>query len=227
MPSLQKWLGDTMNVVFSKMVHPVSVTKSEYLNERLKRVRFEGDLSGTKFKSGNVVAFRVTPNDFRHYTPSYYNESKGICEIIFYLHGKGVGSQWAEELSPGYSSRFIGPGRRLSYSLQSSNHFIFGDETSLGLMSCMHAEAERNNHSFFALMETGSTNRHWNSFFPSIPAVYITSSIEYPAKSGILFFEQLDDWLVAMEHTAFYLTGRAKSILAVRKYLLSKGVSNK
>ncbi len=228
MPSIPKWLGDTMDVVFRHMYHPVVITDIHYLNEQLKRVRFEGDLSKTKFTAGNVVEFRVTPNDYRHYTPSHFNSGQGICEVIFYLHDKGVGSDWAKRLQKGDAVKLLGPGGKLSYTSSFTKHFVFGDETSLGLMACMRNEAHKNDQSFFALAEASIPHGEWANVFSIQPAVCVTSSFEDPAGPAIRFLnESEDEWTPAVKNTCFYLTGRAKSILAMRKYLLSRGADMK
>ncbi|MFT3702985.1 MAG: siderophore-interacting protein [Agriterribacter sp.] len=228
MPSVPKWLGDTMDAVFSNMYHPVTVTQVEFFNDKLKRVRFEGDLSGTKFVPGNVVEFRVTPTDYRHYTPSYYNATEGVCEVLFYLHDQGVGSEWARELQTGQTMKLLGPGGKLKYEPSFSNHFVFGDETALGLVACLQAAAETHSHSFFALIETETAHRDWIGLFPLIPSVYVASSIENPATAAIRFLEDsADDWKTEIQSSCYYLSGRAKSIQALRKYLLSKGVGMK
>ncbi|MBX3255433.1 MAG: siderophore-interacting protein [Chitinophagaceae bacterium] len=228
MPSVPKWLGDTMSVVFKNMYHPVTVTGVQYLNEQLKKIRFEGDLSKTKFTPGNVVEFRVTPNDFRHYTPAYFNTATGVCEIIFYLHNKGAGSDWAKQLKEGDTVKLLGPGGKLSYVAGFKHHFVFGDETAIGLMNCIQREAEENGHSSFALMEAQEAHRDWIRLFSAQPAECVASSFQYPADFAIRFLsDSAEDWMAAIPDTCFYLTGRAKSILAMRKYLLSKGVAMK
>ncbi|MBX2922565.1 MAG: siderophore-interacting protein [Chitinophagaceae bacterium] len=228
MPSVPKWLGDTMDVVFRNMYHPVIVTNVHYLNNQLKKVRFEGDFSKTKFTPGNVVEFRVTPNDFRHYTPSYFNTTEGVCEIVFYLHAGGPGSHWAKQLQPGDTVKLLGPGGKLSYLPAFSNHFVFGDETAIGLMNCVKEEADRSGHSFFALAETQVAHRDWIHLFSLQPAVSVESSSGDPAIPAIRFLNDVaEEWEPSVKDTCFYLTGRAKSILAMRKYLLSRGVGMK
>ncbi|MEL7162659.1 MAG: oxidoreductase, partial [Bacteroidota bacterium] len=92
MPRLPKWLANSVETILPGQFHPVVATEVEYLTDKLKRVRFEGDLTGTSFVPGQVIEFRVTDNDFRHYTPTYYDRGAGVCEVLFYLHGKGPGS---------------------------------------------------------------------------------------------------------------------------------------
>ena len=113
MPKIPKWLGDTMEAVFSKMVHPATVVTVEYIPPRLKRVVFSGPLQQLKFVPGNVVEFRINEREFRHYTLSGLDRDRGQCEVLFYLHDRGQGSRWAAPLQPGDTVKIIGPGGRI------------------------------------------------------------------------------------------------------------------
>ncbi|MEM6701005.1 MAG: siderophore-interacting protein, partial [Bacteroidota bacterium] len=115
MPTVPKWLANGMEKVFSRMMHPVEVSEIEYLDEKLKRVQFLGDLSKTKFVAGHAIEFRVNDTNFRHYTPSFYDKSKGICEVLFYLHGYGIVSAWAEDLGAGDQMKLMGPGGKMKF----------------------------------------------------------------------------------------------------------------
>lgn len=228
MPRVPKWLGDTMDVVFKNMHHPVQVTNIHHLNNGFKKVRFEGDLSKTKFAAGNVVEFRVTPMDYRHYTPSHFNAEKGICEIIFYLHNKGVGSDWAGRLKTGDKVKLLAPGGKISYQSAFSNHLVFGDETSLGLIASIQAEAYKNNHTFFAIAESAPAHTKWIDAFFQGCAGAVEGSLASPAVSAIQYLEEKGlENIINKGHTFFYLTGRAKSIQAMRTWLLSKNVNMK
>jgi len=84
-----------------------------------------------------------------------------------------VGSDWAKKLQTGQTMKLFGPGGKLSYAPSFSNHFVFGDETSLGLIACLHTAAETHSHSFFALLETA--HKHWINLFPLIPSTCVES----------------------------------------------------
>ncbi|MEM6265765.1 MAG: oxidoreductase, partial [Bacteroidota bacterium] len=98
MPSLPKWLANTTEKLLKDQFHPVEVTGAALIAPELKRVTFSGNLSKTQFQPGQVIEFRINETDFRHYTPSVFDIEKGICEVLFYLHGKGPGSSWAANL---------------------------------------------------------------------------------------------------------------------------------
>ncbi len=228
MPTVPKWLADTLEKVSSKHYHPVAVTHTEYYAADLKLVRFEGDIHQADFVAGNVVEFRVTDTGYRHYTPSSYDALNHVCEVIFYLHGQGPGSAWASSLKPGDRTKLMGPGGKMSYQAAFRRHFVFGDETSLGLMICMERAAREHGHDFRALAELGDTRQEWPAVLGSAAIQVATCSPEDPAGPAIRLFitgalvpdDETDD-------TCFYLTGRARSIQQFRKMLVARGVANR
>ncbi|MFT3823913.1 MAG: siderophore-interacting protein [Chitinophagaceae bacterium] len=230
MPSIPKWLGDTMETVFSNFLHPVEVTNITSLHPRLKKVRFEGDLSRATFTAGNVVQFRVNNNDYRHFTPCLLDKEKGICEILFYLHDKGPGSEWADKLQTGDKLRLRGPGGHLQYRSDSKYHFFFGDETSLGLVQCMKQQIHENQQEYMCLLELENDFSKWPSFAGIVADVVHKSSLE-PAVEAIQWinlFLDMDNvfWNRWQEMATFYLTGNAQSIQAFRKALREQGVAS-
>ncbi len=213
-----------MDTVFSGMLRPVTVSRVEMIDEQLRKIRFEGDLSRTRFTPGNVIEFRVSDTAYRHYTPCFYDKENGICEVLFYLHDKGEGSQWAANCAVGDEMKLMGPGGRISYNPRYQHHFFFGDETSLGLFQCMKAAADQHEQEYLCLLELEDTHRHWPSLI-GLPAEVL------PKRWDISVDEILDSLSVfnpvfwqLWQDGIFYLSGRAKSIQALRKGLLRKGV---
>jgi len=227
MPSVPKWFGDALEKISSKYYHAITATEITYLNASLKQVRFEGDLGGCEFKAGQVIEFRVTDRDYRHYTPSYFDAQCRACEVIFYLHGKGVGSEWASGLEKGHQLKLIGPGGKLAYRDSFSTHVVFGDETAIGLMTCMERACRERQHRFIGLLEWEVANLNWDVERPAGTHV-VAASLAEPAKAAL---EKLDELYgkagYDAANTCFYLTGRAKSIQQVRNHLLSNGVPRK
>lgn len=227
MPRMPKWIGDTMEIVFNRMITPVEVTHMEYVFPEIKRITMKGRFSAGKFAPGSVVEFRVTENDFRHYTVSAFDQEKGICEILIYLHGRGVGSKWADQIRVGQSAGLMGPSNRLRYKYDKEAHFVFGDETSLGLMEYITREARMRGHKTFCLLELDEINHHWVDEL-DITATIVNKDYEPAAKFAVEEIIKLpSSFWQQWEDAAFYITGRAKSIQAIRKILVSKGISMK
>ncbi|MEL6699079.1 MAG: siderophore-interacting protein [Bacteroidota bacterium] len=224
MPTLPKWLANGMEKVFSGMMHPVEVTHTAFPHKQLKRVRFEGDLSQAFFIPGQVIEFRINDNAFRHYTPAYYNQQAGICDVLFYLHGKGPGSSWASNLQVGDQTKLMGPGGRMKLDSTRSQHFLFGDESSLGFCLHMAVAIEAVNQDFTCLLELEPAHHGWPSDLGLESAVVVSSKKMADVHSGnVLCVLHEMDWT----STSCYLTGRAQSIQAVQKALLTKGVMRK
>ncbi len=228
MPRVPKWLADTMEKVSSKYFHPVTVTHTEYYTPQLKLVRLEGELNFSGFVAANVVEFRVSDTDYRHYTPSLYDPEKKICEIIFYLHDQGVGSKWAENLKNGDTLKLMGPGGKMSYQPEYKKHFVFGDETSLGLMVCMEQAIRKNNQHYFGLAELNKEHLDWVQYLNFPETIAVESSFEHPAKPSVEWLNRSESvWGTDKKEICFYLTGRAKSIQQLRKNLIEKGIDSR
>lgn len=227
MPRMPKWLGDTIETVFSRMITPAHVTGVEYFLPELKKIVMKGDFSKMDFIPGNVIEFRVTDTEFRHYTVSAFDKEQQTCEMLIYLHDRGVGSKWAQGLKAGDRVGLMGPTSRIKYKNDYDAHFIFGDETSVGLMQFMAQEALWRGHNYYCLAELDEPNRRWLEAL-GVTAHVVEKSYE-PAAEGAVraIAAQPDGFWKTWNHAAFYLTGRAKSIQAVRKALTAQGIAMK
>lgn len=227
MPKMPKWIADKSEKIWNQYYHSVKVTHLHCYNPKLKLVQFVGDIP-ENFLTGQVVEFRVSETEYRHYTPYLYNVQKGICEIIFYLHQKGPGSIWANDLKVGDDVKLIGPGGKMNYQFTATHHFVFGDETSLGFMLAMEQEALKQKHTFAGIVELTPEHIDWMQYWEKSKIKAVESSWQQPAQNCIDRLSKADNsfWSVADE-TFFYLTGRTKSIQKLKKFLIAKGISNK
>lgn len=227
MPRMPAWLGDTMEKIFNAMMIPVCVKETENITEGLKKISFEGDFSKVRFTPGNVIEFRVSPTEMRHYTIAGLNKQNNTCEVLFYLHGLGEGSKWADGLQPGMPLKLMGPGGRIKYDYSRSRHFVFGDETSLGLFASMQQEASKERHALYVLAELDQQHIQWPALV-GVQADTVAISHQLPAEAAVKKIQEMKTLLREPVHLmTFYLTGRAKSIQAVRKALVAGGVSMK
>ncbi|MEM6842287.1 MAG: siderophore-interacting protein [Bacteroidota bacterium] len=227
MPSLPKWIANGTEVLFRSIMHPVEVSQTEYLDDELKRVRFFGDLDSANYIPGQVVEFRVNDTEFRHYTPAHYDQEQGICDVLFYLHDFGPGSQWADALTSGDTTKLMGPGGKMQFQTKHQHHFIFGDESSLGLCAMLKSAADEQQREYLCLLELNEAHRHWPELV-NLQADVVAKSDQPPAQKAVQMVQDMqgnlwDTW----QHAIFYLTGRAQSIQAVRRTLVERGVGSK
>ncbi|QSQ12777.1 siderophore-interacting protein [Myxococcus landrumensis] len=212
MPEMPAVLANTLMPWFAK---PSRVTRVETLAPRLRRVRFEGDaLRGIAHAAGQEVEFRVGPTAFRHYTPSLMDPAGGAMEVIFYLHGQGPGSAWAEALKPGDAVDIIGPGGRLGVDLDAPAHLFLGDETCLGLFQAM-IRALPSPLRLLGAVEVEPGAEDWLAR-TGVPLAAVVRR----ASRG----EALSAWLKqnVQPGATYYLAGHAGSIVALRKELLER-----
>lgn len=216
-------MANAMESLFSGSYHPVQITAVSYPADHLKKVRFEGDFSklSKPFIAGNVIEFRVTDTEFRHYTPSFFDPDTGVCEVVFYLHGKGPGSAWAEKIRVGDTTKLLGPGGKMRFDDQVSKHLCFGDETSLGLLKCLSDEASKRNNLCYCIAELEPAHSGW----PGL----LELKCDTVNKDEFAEARQVIDQAREFSHddTAFYLTGNARSIQVLKKYLAWRGVPGK
>lgn len=229
MPKVPKWLGDTMETVFSSQYTPVKVTLTENITPGLRKVRFEGEFRKNKdFIPGMVIEFRVSETEYRHYTPSCYDAAKGICEVLFYLHDKGPGSKWAASLKAGDDVKLIGPGGKIKYQPESYYHLVFGDETSLSQFCCLNEIFIKEEKKYLFIYESDASHSQWAEFI-GLKNTIVTGKSEYhPAHESIKAIQDIseNEWK-QWQSASVYLTGRAKSIQSMRKALTDRGIAFK
>ena len=224
MQTLPGWVADDAERSFGNTGHPVEIVEAEYLDEHLKRVRFSGDLSKTDFRNGQVVEFRVSDTDFRRYTPSFYDGELGLCDVFFYLHGRGPGSDWASGLKKGDETRLMGPGGDMWFQPMATHHFFFGDESSIGLCQNLKSAVQQNDREYLCLLELDAKHCHWPGI-AGLNAEVVGKSDKAPAEEAISSLNDLNGnfWEVWKPAT-YYLSGRARSIEAFRSMLIDTGV---
>jgi NADPH-dependent ferric siderophore reductase len=206
---------------------PCVVTHTEYIDPRLKRVRFKGDFLRTAFDPGHAIGFRVGQNDYRHYTPVFADGEHGVCDVLFYLHGHGPGSRWAASLNAGQHAWLSGTSQN-SLITDSHYHFFFGDETSLGLFRNMKEAIDARGDEYLGIVELGREALHWpEAVGLSVEAVIRTG--EYaPASEAISCLQELDERLWRnWKNATFYLAGSSASVRAFRLALLVEGVADR
>ncbi|ATL49155.1 hypothetical protein COR50_19345 [Chitinophaga caeni] len=217
MPSLAKWLGDTLESVMASKFIQVKLTGKELVAPAVVKLYFEGNLQGIPFHEGNAVAFRVNQIDYRNYTPSYWDDSG--CEIIVHLHSNGPGSRFFEQIQPGAQLKMLIPRGRKMFDNSFATHTVIFDETGLGYATSVFEASSKNGQEFYA--------------FGNVPGP--VNNIRFPfnatnAKNGQYhLLEQdfqafLDRYWIAAKQGAFYMVGNGKLVQITRNVLRSRGI---
>lgn len=93
--SIPKWVSN----LFGNTMRPnVKVLEINHMSPHIKKIRFQGDISKWNFKIGHASVVRVSQTEFRNYTVACHDTKSGIFDIIFHIHGKGVRSNFVNNL---------------------------------------------------------------------------------------------------------------------------------
>lgn len=226
MPTLPKWLANGVERLFDRLMHPVKVQDVQLIAPQLKRIRFVGDLSTVIYYPGQVIEFRVNETSFRHYTPMALNKEEGWCDVLFYLHGKGPGSHWADRLVPGDTTKLMGPGGKMHFQQKTPYHFVFGDATALGLAFALQEAAEAAGHEFLCLLELTDAQQDWPQHIGLNTDIVRPSTV--PGTLPAL--QEIQSWTTPLWQTwqqaHFYLTGQKASIKAFKQGLQQQNISH-
>lgn len=214
---IPKWVGD----LFGNAMRPnVKVLETSYISPQVKKIRFQGDISKWSFQIGYASVVRVSETEFRNYTVANHDTKNGIFDIIFHIHGKGVGSKYIDTLQAN-DELFISPPRgKILYDPSVKQQFFFGDETSLAAACALFLLLKKNNHQFQFYFELDEQNK-------SVPELLRLESFTVFPKNGSFRNEKwtsnlplfkTEEWNAAN----FALVGNVKSVQTFRKVLKSK-----
>lgn len=219
--SIPKWVSS----VFGNVMQPnVRVLETTYISPQIKRIRFKGNVSNWNVQIGYACVIRVSETEFRNYTIADYNPKNGIFDMIFHIHGNGIGSRYIDSLNPD-DELFISPPRgKKIYAPNVKHQLFFGDETSLGVALALLPLYKKNRHPFQFYFELDEVNKH-------VPELLrLENCTVFPKDNsfgndkwinGLPLF-QTDEWNTA----SFALVGNVKSVQTFRKVLKDKTRGN-
>ncbi|MBL7499598.1 SIP domain-containing protein [Frankia sp. CNm7] len=218
MAKLPKFLADyTERRGFSTEVSEVTD-----LSAALRRVTFESpSLCAQEFSPCDVTAFRVSDNDFRHYTPEWIDRDKGRASILFHRHHdpKAPGITLVDALRPGNEITWCGVGSAKSFRWTSPAAAVaLGDATTVGLMVALAERARAEGRSFLAVLELDAAD--CSAAQTLLPDAVVLPAKEEPGTA-------LDDWVASATFDDFtpeaiYLAGHGQSIQRQRQALSSR-----
>jgi NADPH-dependent ferric siderophore reductase len=215
--TIPKWVGD----LFEGSLRPnLEVLTTSYISPQVKKISFQGDVSKMKFQIGYANVVRVSETEYRNYTVAHYDAKAGVVDIIFHIHGNGVGSDYIDALKRGDEMYLSSPRGRNEYDPRVNKQVIFGDETSLGLACSFFTALKNNQHQFQFYFELADENKN-------VPQLLGLENFTVFPKDGSFIKEawisdlpvfMTDDW----EDANFVLTGNVNSVRTFRKVLKNK-----
>ncbi|SDJ16574.1 siderophore-interacting protein [Chryseobacterium jejuense] len=225
MPSLPKWINDTVENVWSSKFKDCKVIHIETISGNLRLVRFETDLLDIQYEPAYAIGIRINDRDFRNYSPFNFNREAGTFDVLFHIHDhSAVGSRFASHLSVGDSIKILIPRGKRFFEPDAKIHFSIGDETSLGSSLSIKEAVEEMGSLFICLHELEESQ-----ILESLNLYGYYS----PKNSTMIIIEALTEFLreekktIYNDDAIFYLTGNGTRMSLIKKYLKAKGVSSK
>ncbi|BAP32696.1 putative iron transport/utilization protein [Chryseobacterium sp. StRB126] len=225
MPSLPKWINDTVENVWSSKFKDCKVIHIETIPGNLRLVRFETNLQDIQYEPAYAIGIRINDRDFRNYSPFNFKREAGTFEVLFHIHDHlAAGSRFATHLSVGDSIKILIPRGKRFFEPDAKIHFSIGDETSLGSSLSIKEAVEETGSLFICLHELEESQ-----------ALESLNLYGYhsPKNSTMRIIEALTDFLreekeaIYNDNAVFYLTGNGTRMSLIKKYLKAKGVSSK
>ena len=208
--TIPKWLGD----LFEGSLRPnMKVLTTSYISAHIKVIRFQGDLSKLKFEIGYANVIRVSDTEYRNYTVANHDIIAGILDIVFHIHGNGVGCQYIDALKKGDEIYISSPRGHKVYDPRVEKHVIFGDETSLGLACSFLAVLKKHQYQFYFELDKENIN---------VPQLLGLENATVFPKNGLFLNEKwINDLPVfkagEWKDANFILTGNVNAVRTFRK----------
>jgi NADPH-dependent ferric siderophore reductase len=223
MARVPEWVANAMESIFSGQIRKVVVSEITYENPYISKLTFKGSFENIKFKAGQAISIRVNETNFRNYTPSYWDSENGVFQVIFHLHGGGPGSNYISQLQVNDTVTIVLPRGFDIYRAEHKYHFLFGDETSIGLFESLQRLIEENDQEYIGVLEL---NRETLNFAAkgSLGLEVVNSSVD-KAQKAIAFLDKIPERVWELwKDGAFYLMGNGRSIQKFRNALRDRGV---
>ncbi|MBK1897334.1 FAD-binding oxidoreductase [Chryseobacterium paridis] len=222
MPSLPKWINDTVESMMSSKFKDCTIISTENISNNLRRIRFEADLNGVEFAPTYAIGIRINDRDFRNYSPFNFDKENGTFDILFHLHdATAVGCNYISQLAVGDSMKILLPRGKKLFDPKAKIHFSVGDETSLGNSLSIKEAAENSERSFLCLheLEEPEALEALDLYGYYIPKNSTMRTIE-----ALTCFLNEERKAVDSGDVHFYLTGNGKKMTLIRKFLKAGGV---
>lgn len=202
----------------------VQVLHATYITPHIKKIRFHGNAFKQNISIGYANVIRVSETELRNYTVAHHDNKNGIFDMVFHVHGNGVGSRYIDRLDIN-DEMYISPARgKKMYNPSVKKQFIFGDETSLGFACSILPDLQQNKNQFQYYFQLDKANNdapgllgleHYTTF----PKTDSFSNENWVRELPVF---KSNDW----KDANFILTGNVQSIQNFRKVLKEKKMGN-
>lgn len=206
-----------------RQAHAATVARNEVLSSGLRRLVLRSpDFVGATIEPCDVTAFRVSPTDFRHYTPALVDGDE--LSIVVQRHGHPgptPGHDLVESLGEGDDVRVCRWSSARAFTWAASGErpvVLLGDATVISLAQCMAERAEREGgRDLLVVLEVPAPDVE--AARRLVPDATVLPSVEVPGAVLDAWIRANVDTLGRLEDPAVYLAGHGQSIQRQRDLL--------
>ena len=222
MPTLSRLLSSAVEKL---LFHPVTITGVETMGESFRLLTMQGvGFQGVKWIPGQAVQIFLGNLTKRAYTPMNLDSDAGSASFLFYLHGKGPGSEWAASARTGNICQVMRPKNSLDFTSFSAPALFFGDETSLAAAQALHrcrSEIAPARY-VFELNSPAQAEEILQKF--GVSQARLVQKCEDGSHLADVI-SQMAEQAAQMQSPQWVFTGQARSIQSVQKGLKQAGIS--
>jgi NADPH-dependent ferric siderophore reductase len=136
MPTLSRILSSAVEKLIFR---PATITGVEAVGENFRLLSMQGvGFQDVKWIPGQAIQIYLGNLTKRAYTPMGLDADAGSASFLFYLHGKGPGSEWASSAKTGNSCQVMRPKNSIDFTSVKEPVLFFGDETSFAAAQALH-----------------------------------------------------------------------------------------
>lgn len=129
--------GPVVSLLLDVATHQAEVHHVEEVGARFRKISLKAEgFRNASWTPGDIVQVIVSGAallgtwEIRSYTPLAFDPGTGTADILWYLHGRGPGSDLGSSAEVATPCRLLGPRRALSLRKPQRPLVFFGDETS-------------------------------------------------------------------------------------------------
>jgi len=196
-----------------------TLVAKDRLSENLERLVFGCEKFRTaEISPCDVTSFRVSRNDFRHYTPALLDQAAAELTIVVQRHGNGPGEKLIESWNAGdaVSVSEWASARSFRWPADELPVVLLGDATVISLALAMTERASSEGRDLTVILEVDRADRVATTEL--LPKATIVNAGAEPGAA-------LDGWLhedfvpAAESAPWYYLAGHGQSIQRQRAWL--------
>jgi NADPH-dependent ferric siderophore reductase len=163
--------------------------------------------------------------DARDCTPFHFDPIKNELTVDFFVHGEGVGSNWAAQAKPGQHVGIAGPRGSHLAAYTADWYLIAGDETSIPSIKRRLAELPGNARTFVFIEVADAAEEHPLTINANTTVAWLHRDEAANERSGDArgLVERALQWFEFPEGEGFvFATGESNGLKSLRRYLINE-----